>query len=72
MEITYRSAPCPTCQHPREVVDGGSLRRIREDAGLSLRELAARGGLSVPYLSDVELNRRRATDRVLAVYDSIS
>jgi transcriptional regulator with XRE-family HTH domain len=53
------------------VVDGISLRRAREAAGLSLRELAQRGGLSVPYLSDVELNRRRATPRVIAVYDAI-
>lgn len=39
---------------------GAILRRHREAAGLSLRALGGRlGGLSVPYLHDVEHGRRR-------------
>ncbi len=34
------------------------MRQAREDAGLSLRDLAKRTGLSVGYLSDLELGRR--------------
>lgn len=37
---------------------GAYLRAARTDAGLSLRALAARVGVSAPYLHDVEAGRR--------------
>jgi transcriptional regulator with XRE-family HTH domain len=36
---------------------GGELRRLRERAGLTLKELAAAAGLSAPFLSRVENGR---------------
>ena len=41
------------------VAIGRELRTIREASGLSLRALAARIGLSAPFLCDVEHGRRR-------------
>lgn len=60
--------PCPTCHRDRRVVDGAWLRQQRKRSGLSLRELARRIGVSPPYLSDVELNRRGRTAKIVEVY----
>lgn len=60
--------PCPTCHRERRVVDGGWLRQQRERSGVSLRELARRIGVSPPYLSDVELNRRGRTTKIVEAY----
>jgi transcriptional regulator with XRE-family HTH domain len=45
---------------------GEAIRYVREQRGLSLRELARRVGVSAPFLSDVERNRR-ATDKLAEV-----
>lgn len=45
---------------------GDAIRYLREQRGLSLRELARRVGVSAPFLSDVERNRR-ATDKLAEV-----
>jgi transcriptional regulator with XRE-family HTH domain len=42
---------------------GEAVRYIREQRGVTLRELARRIGVSAPFLSDVEHNRR-STDRL--------
>jgi len=63
-----RTVTCSACKQTRTVVDGSVLRHRREHAHVTLRTLARRAGLSVSYLSDVELNRRNATDRVVSVY----
>jgi transcriptional regulator with XRE-family HTH domain len=44
---------------------GGKLRALREQADLSLRELAKAVDVSPPFLSDVELGRRYPSDEVL-------
>ncbi len=57
-----RTLECPKCggtgtlPDPRE--EGAKMRRAREKGGVSLHELARRTGLSVGYLSDLELGRR--------------
>ena len=38
------------------------VREIRKSKGIVLRELSEAVGCSIPYLSDVELNRRGAKD----------
>jgi predicted transcriptional regulator len=43
------------------VVNPGYLRATRKAAGLSLREVARRCGISAAYLSDVELGRRNCS-----------
>lgn len=45
---------------------GLKLRQLRENADISLRELARRLKVSAPFLSDVELGRRHPSERMLA------
>lgn len=45
---------------------GEFIRKTRDEADLSLRELARRLGIAAPYLSDIELGRRYPSDGVLA------
>ena len=47
---------------------GPNLRKMRQRAGLGLREMARRTFLSAPYLSDVELGRRFLSKTILAKY----
>lgn len=58
---------CPRCGGTGEVEDdrevGAGYRRRREDIGVSLREVARQCGLSVSYLSDLELGRRKWSDK---------
>lgn len=44
---------------------GKRLRELREKHRVSLRQLAARVRITAPYLSDIELDRRHPSDRVL-------
>lgn len=67
----FRPQPCPTCGSERAVVDGHWLRRQRQRAGLTLREVSRRLGFSAPYISDVELNRRNCTPAIRAFYERL-
>jgi predicted transcriptional regulator len=53
---------CPRCNGTGQVRDpreyGAAMRKLRELAGLSLRHVATRMGITAPYLSDLELGRR--------------
>ncbi|MGH9785397.1 MAG: helix-turn-helix domain-containing protein [Terriglobia bacterium] len=44
---------------------GQHIRQLREKRDISLRELASRLKVSAAFLSDVELGRRHASDRLL-------
>jgi transcriptional regulator with XRE-family HTH domain len=44
---------------------GAAIRRLRDTAGLSQRELARRVGVGYTYLSHIEADRREPTIRVL-------
>lgn len=46
---------------------GQRLRELREQAGLSLREVAKAAKISAAFLSDVELGRRFPTNEKLAL-----
>jgi transcriptional regulator with XRE-family HTH domain len=50
---------------------GSQLRAKREAHGISLRSVARRLKLSAAYICDVELNRRRATERIREFYDNL-
>jgi transcriptional regulator with XRE-family HTH domain len=39
-------------------INGEALRAIRERTGLTVSELARKGGVSQPHLSNIELGRR--------------
>lgn len=69
--MRYRVEPCPTCGQPMKAIDGTALRDLREHAGLTQRDLAAQLGVSGPYLSDMERNRRTVPARVLAAYKAL-
>ena len=45
---------------------GGLLRRERARRGETLAEVAARAGISVQYLSELERGRKEASSEVLA------
>jgi transcriptional regulator with XRE-family HTH domain len=51
--------------HMIETSLGQRLRKLRDKADLSLRELANRIGVSSPFLSDIELGRRFPSEEVL-------
>jgi transcriptional regulator with XRE-family HTH domain len=42
---------------------GDAIRFFREKRGMSLRQLASQAGVSAPFLSDIERNRR-STDKL--------
>jgi transcriptional regulator with XRE-family HTH domain len=47
---------------------GQALRTLREGRKISLRKVAIRCKISVPYLSDLELGRRNWSEKRLASY----
>jgi len=64
----YVMAPCPTCGQPRKVRNGIALREMRQRAGLTQRDFGRPLGISSPYVSDIERNRRECPEDVLAAY----
>lgn len=61
---------CPRCNGSGLVAQGSSLRRLREDAGLTLREVARRMGYSAAYVCDIEHGRRGVTGKLASQYKS--
>lgn len=64
-----------TCQHcgaPSVQFDGASLRERRMWAGVSMRALARRIGVSVAYLCDIEHNRRHRVPRIVEAYEALA
>ncbi|MES1169816.1 MAG: helix-turn-helix transcriptional regulator [Leifsonia sp.] len=47
-------------------VIGAALRRIRQDEGRTLREVAAIANISMPYLSEIERGRKEPSSEILA------
>lgn len=57
---------------PRQSVLGAIIRRQRELAELSMRQVAAAAGISNPYLSQIERGLRAPSDAVLtAIADTL-
>jgi len=46
---------------------GATLRRIRQDRELTLREVADEARISMPYLSEIERGRKEASSEILDV-----
>lgn len=55
--------PCPTCwgtgKIPNHAALGKRARRVRQNRGLSLKEMALRLGVTDSYLSYLETGKRR-------------
>lgn len=70
INIPYKHTRCRMClgRGAKRVVDGLVLRSIREKAGVSLRDMADHLAVSLPYMSDLELGRRKFTDEIARKY----
>lgn len=67
-----RTDVCPHCQAKRRVLNGARLRWTRERAGVDQRTFAAMIGISGPYLSDIERNRRECPPHVRDLYEQFA
>jgi DNA-binding XRE family transcriptional regulator len=67
----YLTLPCPCCGQPRRVPNGARLRHYREAAQIDQRTFGKFVGLSGPYISDIERNRRDCPASVLAAYGEL-
>lgn len=63
--LKTRNTICPFCKQIRKVVDGKELKRLREEAGLSLRKLGKEIQFSASYLCDIEKNKRLSPNRLI-------
>jgi DNA-binding transcriptional regulator YiaG len=64
----YVTLPCPCCGQPRAVPNGARLRYYREAAQIDQRAFGRLVGVSGPYVSDIERNRRECPPLVLDAY----
>jgi DNA-binding transcriptional regulator YiaG len=62
---------CPHCGNERRVVNGAWLRWRREKAGLDQRTFASKLGVSGPYISDLERNRRECPTSIAKAYSKL-
>lgn len=62
---------CPHCNNRKRVINGAWLRWKRESAGMDQRAFAKMLGISGPYLSDIERNRRDCPSSILVAYSSL-
>lgn len=73
---TTTTEPCEYCSGTgkRTVVSHGWLKSVRRKAGLSLRQMGERIGVSAPYLCDVEHGHRpiRLEGKVAQAYLKLS
>ena len=56
---------------PSGVNVGEQLRRVREDAGVSLARMAAQSHFSTGYLCNIEKGRRPASPEIISAYRSM-
>jgi transcriptional regulator with XRE-family HTH domain len=49
---------------------GADLRKKRKERGFSLKEVAERMGISMPYLSDLERGNRRWSDNLKHIFEN--
>jgi len=63
---------CPRCNGTGKLADdkltGARMRAMREELGLSGREVARRMGFSAAYVCDLELGRRIWSTKVIESY----
>ena len=64
----YTKSSCLKCGQTIHVPNPAWLRSERQLARITLREFGRKIGKSAPYISDVELGRRRCTEKMLNEY----
>jgi DNA-binding XRE family transcriptional regulator len=62
---------CTTCGGTGKVPCGEVLRQLRVGLGMSAKQMAKRLGVSDQYISDIELNKRRATPEIRRGYGEL-
>lgn len=67
----WRTIECPSCGHAKEVINGEWLRDMRLRKGLSQRAAGEQIGISSPYLSDLESNRRECPFNIEVAYSKL-
>lgn len=69
-----KTEPCKYCDGTGRQIDqkqlGKELRKARESAGMSLRDMATALKLSAPYLSDLERGNRGWSTELIARFKS--
>lgn len=68
----FSDQPCPRCGSPERVINPKWLRAVRLAAGLTLRAMATRSHVSVPYLCDIEHGRRNCLPKMAANYETFA
>lgn len=66
-----RIEECPHCGIRHRVINGAWLRWKRESNGLDQRTLASMIGISGPYISDIERNRRSCPVSIIKAYKEL-
>ena len=66
-----RVEECPHCRTKHRIINGAWLRWKRESAGLDQRTLANMIGISGPYISDIERNRRACPPAIIKAYKEL-
>lgn len=64
----FRRGPCPHCGQSMRMINGLHLRDLRTQAGLTQRKFGKLLGVTSPYVSDWERNRRTPSADVIEVY----
>jgi transcriptional regulator with XRE-family HTH domain len=68
----FKPEPCSQCGAQRSVINGAWLREVRKSAGLTLREMARRVGMSAAYICDIERNRRNCLPAMRDAYEHLT
>ena len=63
---------CPRCGTPETVLNGEWLRERRKNAGLTLKEMSRRVGVSAAYICDIEHNRRNCLPSMRDAYENLA
>ncbi len=72
MQCKQKMIPCEKCGGSGKLIDqralGSEMRDLREESGVSLREISRRLRLSAAYISDLERGRRDWADELIAKF----
>lgn len=67
----WRMKECPTCGNRVRVASGAWLKHKRQAALLDQRSFGETIGISGPYISDLESNRRDCPPFILRFYERL-
>ena len=72
MKYVPKKTACHSCGQPVRWPDPEYLRQLREAAGLTMRDMAARCGFrAASSINAIEAGRCRATEKALPAYSAL-